>query len=461
MSGIRAAVVGDIGVGKSSLVRALGGEIVCRDDGTGVVYQVAAATGRPICVAECASLAHCTTLAPQVVLLAFDLSQPSTFATAIAKWAAFRGVPEATVVLVGCKRDLMTDVLVSATARDFAATEFDGYFEISASGSSADVASLRSVLFSPFTSALLPPPPPLHTTSTKDNVSSASSHALLRDHIVVNKTARDIWLFDKRAFAQQSRNFDATSASKGRVFSTALALAKRRDAAAIERGHAMASRLAVRGRRAAVEAVTERSTTPTKSIRLTNSDGSPRTYSFMHATQASTHRADARTRKSNIENVDDERVKSNAPWEPTRRRRSCRRRSSPLAGDIAACHAKDASTCAAETTRTRPCEARPSTKQVDVDNTGDDGCCKHLNDSMRPASPRTIELQNDVAASEITVVPPPLPVDESGNYCFIQGGSDRNSSTPGSDTPPRNDDAAITFDDDDVLGALESFHLSI
>ncbi|RHZ03681.1 hypothetical protein DYB37_003648 [Aphanomyces astaci] len=422
----------------------------CFVEATAVYYQVAPSnrSSQPICVVECASLAHCKELDPQVIVLAFDLSRPDTFAGIIAK------------------SNLATnDMLVSSEAKQYAETEFDGYFETSDTVDHS-MDQIRLLLLPRATSESI------ETNGGR----TMDKNVVVRETVTVDKSTRDIWLYDKSLFVQQSVDIHgSSSASKARIFLSGLAISKRHDIAANERGLALSSRFTMQRRKSPVEIPQGSSSTvprKQKRIHLTNTDGTSRSYSFMQPTRASIHRAEALSRKN--DNIDEFTTDATTSV----RTKSCTKQPSPILKVLdglakrtslqSVCDTVDTTDDAnTNTIATIPTadklevdggieidvEASPVVDQVEISL-----LAVESNDPPRPLESQ-VAIEGSMEAPEVTPHAEPL-VDYDQ---LIEPPATTDVVTPPPDDALSSirDDDDITFDDDDVLDALASFQLSI
>ncbi|ETV81582.1 hypothetical protein, variant 1 [Aphanomyces astaci] len=456
---VHAVVVGECGVGKTSLVHAI--------EATAVYYQVAPSnrSSQPICVVECASLAHCKELNPQVIVLAFDLSRPDSFAGIIAKWATFGEQPHTTkTILVGCKSNLATnDMLVSSEAKHYAETEFDAYFETSDTVDHS-IDQIRLLLLPRATSESRP----IETNGGR----TMDKNVVVRETIAVDKATRDIWLYDKSLFVQQSVDIHgSSSASKARIFLSGLAISKRHDIAANERGLALSSRFTMQRRKSPVEIPQGSSSNAPrkqKRIHLTNTDGTSRSYSFMQPTRASIHRAEALSRKN--ENIDE--FTTDAPTSV--RTKPCTKQPSPILKvlDGLAKRTSLQSVCDTVDTNTNMIATIPTADKVEVDGGIEIDVeaspvvdqveisllAVESNDPPRPLESQ-VAIEGWMEAPEVT--PHAEPLVDHDQLIEPPATTDVVMPPPDDALSSIGDDDDITFDDDDVLDALESFQLSI
>ncbi|RHY65076.1 hypothetical protein DYB30_003432 [Aphanomyces astaci] len=413
----------------------------CFVEATAVYYQVAPSnrSSQPIYVVECASLAHCKELDPQVIVLAFDLSRPDTFAGIIAK------------------SNLATnDMLVSSEAKLYAETEFDGYFETSDTVDHS-IDQIRLLLLPRATSESRPIETNGGRTMDKDVV--------IRETVTVDKATRDIWLYDKSLFVQQSVDIHgSSSASKARIFLSGLAISKRHDIAANERGLALSSRFTMQRRKSPVEIPQGSSSNAPrkqKRIHLTNTDGTSRSYSFMQPTRASIHRAEALSRKN--DNIDEFTTDATTSV----RTKSCTKQPSPILKvlDGLAKRTPLQSVCDTVDTNTNTIATIPTADKVKVDGGIEiDVEASPVVDQVESNDPPR-PMESQVAIEDWMEAPEEAshaePLVDHNQLIEPPATTDVVMPPPDDALTSIGDDDDITFDDDDVLDALESFQLSI
>ncbi|KAG9412581.1 hypothetical protein AC1031_015490 [Aphanomyces cochlioides] len=464
MSNAHLVVLGEPGVGKSSLIQALGGEILGRGmllvrpltktvDGAIVSYQVVNQHGKESILessdASTAILSH----HPQFTLLAFDLTRQETFAAIISKWALVDHAQcKQQVVLVGCKCDAIADesFLLATEAQAYADSEFNGYFETSTVAPSPGLDQLRTLLFS---------------KTVKAEVATEIPSKQLEPPVMAETIhERQIWLDDM----EQRADIKPCNIAAARIFSYGRAKAKQIDQVQSQHCPSFVTRLYARQRRQQDQCDAKRKAP----IVLFNSDGSLRQFSFMQDTQASIHRSEATKKwQANVENELEEAAnapkispKAKGKKSPKRALKS-QKAEPPLIRLVleSSCSPGNAPSNATldleEAPRSEQVEPRKETDEMDimtVDLTLQASCHEDEGITQQPLKVEsTDEITFDATAESI-------PHDAEALDLLLSE-SVASAALVQDPTSPLDqvEDDDVTFNDDDILGALDAFQLSI
>ncbi|CAK4717473.1 unnamed protein product [Aphanomyces euteiches] len=454
MSNAHLVVLGEPGVGKSSLIQALGGEIHGRDGAT--LYYHGKESILESSHTSTAILSH----HPQFTLLAFDLTRPETFAAIISKWALVDHAQwKQEVVLVGCKCDAIIaddSFLLSTEAQAYADSEFNGYFETSTVAPSPGLDQLRTLLFKPRT--------------VKAKVATEIPLKQLEPPPVMAEIIheRQIWLDDM----EQRAEIQPCNIAAARIFSYGRAKAKQIDQVQSQHIPSFVTRLYARQRRQQEEYDAKRKAP----IVLFNSDGSLRQFSFMQDTQASIHRSEATKKwQANVENELEE--AANAPKiSPKAKGKKSPKRA------LKAQKAEPPTIRLVLETSCSPGNAPSNATKLDLEEaaSSEQAQPRKETDKMDIMDAMTVDLTLQASWHEDEVITQqPHKVESTDEITFDATAESTRRDAEARDllfsesvhsaalvqdpTSPLDqlEDDDVTFNDDDILGALDAFQLSI